>query len=48
MALIRQVATAVDGWAGHFRQLGVCHADMEQLATSIDRDALRLQRQAFL
>ena len=48
MALIRQVAAVVDPWAEHFRPLGVCQADMEQLAASIDRDALRLQRRAFL
>lgn len=48
MALIQQVAGVVEQWAGHFRQLGVCPADMEQLAASIDRDALRLQRRAFL
>ena len=48
IALIQQVAVTVEQWAGHFRQCGVCHADMEQLAASIDRDALRQQRQAFL
>ena len=48
IALIQQIAAAVDQWAGHFRQSGVCPADMEQLAASMDRDALRLQRQAFL
>ena len=48
IALIQQVAATVEQWAGHFRQCGVCHADMEQLAASIDRDALRQQRQAFL
>ena len=46
--LIKQVTAAVDSWADHFRQLGVCPADMEQLAASIDRDALRLQRQEYL
>ena len=48
MALVQQVAATVEQWAGHFRQCGVCDADMEQLAASIDRDALRQQRQAFL
>ena len=48
IALIRQVAAVVDQWAGHFGPLGVCPADMAQLAASIDRDALRRQRQAFL
>ncbi len=48
IALIQQVAATVEQWAGHFRQCGVCHADMEQLAASIDRDALRQQRQEFL
>lgn len=46
--LIRQVATAVDRWAAHFTALGVSPSDMELLAASIDRDALRSQRQAFL
>ena len=48
IALIQQVAATVEQWAGHFRQCGVCDADMEQLAASIDRDALRQQRQEFL
>ena len=48
LALVQQVARGVDQWAGHFRQLGVCRADMEQLAASIDRSALRLQRQEYL
>ena len=48
MALVQQVAATVEQWAGHFRQCGVCDADMEQLAASIDRDALRQQRQEFL
>ncbi|MCO8248371.1 type II toxin-antitoxin system HipA family toxin [Comamonas thiooxydans] len=46
--LIRQVAAAVDRWATHFTALGVSKSDMELLAASIDRDALRSQRQAFL
>lgn len=46
--LIRQVAAAVDRWAAHFTALGVSPSDMELLAASIDRDALRSQRQAFL
>ena len=46
--LIRQMAAAVDCWATHFTALGVSKSDMELLAASIDRDALRSQRQAFL
>lgn len=46
--LIRQVAAAVDRWATHFTALGVSKSDMELLAASIDRDALKSQRQAFL
>ena len=45
--LIRQVATAVDRWAAHFTALGVSQSDMELLAASIDRDALKSQRQLF-
>lgn len=45
--LIREVVQVVDGWQPHFAQLGVGTADMEQLRHSIDRDALRLQRDAF-
>lgn len=46
-ALISEVARTVDQWPLHFAQHGVCQADMEQLAASIDRDALKLQRQEF-
>ena len=46
--LIRQVARVVHGWQVHFVQQGVCRADMELLQASIDRDALRVQRVAFL
>ncbi|MBT9514851.1 MAG: HipA domain-containing protein, partial [Acidovorax sp.] len=45
--LIQEVAQTVAQWPRHFAQHGVCAADMEQLAASIDRDALRQQRQAF-
>ena len=48
MDMIRQVAQVVDGWQAHFAQQGVCRADMELLHASIDRDALRTQRHAFL
>lgn len=48
VALVREVALAVDQWAAHFSALGVCAADMEQLAASIDREALKAQRQVFL
>lgn len=46
--LIQQAARVVDGWQAHFAQQGVCRSDMEQLHASIDRDALRMQRMAFL
>ena len=46
--LIQQVAQVVDSWQAHFARQGVCRADMEQLYASIDRDALRTQRKAFL
>ena len=45
--LIQTVARTTDQWAAHFLQLGVSAADMELLAASVDRDALRLQRRAF-
>ena len=45
--LIQLVARVVAQWSRHFQQLGVCAADMEQLAASLDRDALKLQRKAF-
>ncbi|MFI0545605.1 MAG: type II toxin-antitoxin system HipA family toxin [Brachymonas sp.] len=48
IALVQQVARVVDGWAQHFRALGVVAADMEQLAASIDRPALRQQRLELL
>jgi serine/threonine-protein kinase HipA len=48
MELMQQVAAVVDQWAGHFTTLGVSSADMELLAASIDRDALKRQRLAFL
>jgi len=48
MELMQQVAAVVDQWAGHFTTLGVSRADMELLAASIDRDALKRQRLAFL
>jgi serine/threonine-protein kinase HipA len=47
IALIQEVAQAVEQWHRHFLQHGVCAADMEQLAASIDRDALQQQRRAF-
>jgi serine/threonine-protein kinase HipA len=46
--LIQQVARVVDGWEAHFAQMGVSAADRELLRASIDRDALRQQRQAYL
>ncbi|MDP2020367.1 MAG: type II toxin-antitoxin system HipA family toxin [Hydrogenophaga sp.] len=45
--LIQQVARTVDGWEAHFAQLGVGAADRDLLRASIDRDALRLQRQEY-
>ncbi len=45
--LITEVARIVDQWPQHFAQHGVCAADMELLHASIDRDALKLQRQAY-
>lgn len=48
MELVQQVARVVDGWAAHFAALGLSAADREVLAASIDRDALRLQRRAYL
>ena len=48
IALIQQVAQVVNGWPTHFQQMGVSSADMELLRASIDRDALRLQRLAYL
>jgi serine/threonine-protein kinase HipA len=44
----REVARVVDGWEAHFAALGVSPADRELLKASIDRDALRLQRRAYL
>ena len=46
--LIQQVARVVHGWQDHFVKQGVCRTDMEQLQASIDRDALKIQRVAFL
>jgi serine/threonine-protein kinase HipA len=46
--LVQQVARVVDGWEAHFAALGVSPADRELLKASIDRDALRLQRRAYL
>ncbi len=45
--LVQNVARTVDQWPAHFKRLGVCAADMELLAASVDRDALRLQRREF-
>ncbi|WP_027995917.1 type II toxin-antitoxin system HipA family toxin [Simplicispira psychrophila] len=47
LELIQSVARVVEQWSRHFQQLGVCAADREQLAASIDRDDLRLQRQVY-
>jgi len=48
LELMQQVAAAVDQWAAHFTPLGISPGDMEQLAASIDRDALKRQRRALL
>lgn len=48
MELMQQVAVVVDQWAEHFTALGVSPGDMELLAASIDRDALKGQRRALL
>jgi len=45
--LVQNVARTVDQWPRHFVQHGVCAADMDQLAASIDRDALKHQRKAY-
>lgn len=45
--LVRQVARVVDGWEAHFARLGVCAADLALLRASINRDALKAQRQAY-
>ncbi|MDD2544652.1 MAG: type II toxin-antitoxin system HipA family toxin [Burkholderiaceae bacterium] len=47
IALVQQVARTVDRWEAHFRQHGVCAADLERLRASIDRDALQQQRRDF-
>jgi serine/threonine-protein kinase HipA len=47
IALIQTVARTIDQWTTHFVQHAVCAADMELLAASVDRDALRLQRQEY-
>ena len=46
--LVHQVARTVNGWEAHFARMGVSGADRELLRASIDRDALRHQRQAYL
>ncbi|MCW2311022.1 type II toxin-antitoxin system HipA family toxin [Rhodoferax antarcticus] len=47
-ALVAEVARVVDQWPQNFAQHGVCPADMAQLSASIDRDALKLQRKAYI
>lgn len=48
LELMQQVAMAVDQWTTHFTELGVDPGDMEQLAASIDREALLRQRRMLL
>jgi serine/threonine-protein kinase HipA len=45
--LIQEVAHTVSQWQAHFIACGVSAADVELLAASIDRPALKLQRQEF-
>ena len=47
LELVREVARVVDAWVPHFVAHGVCAADMEALAASIDCPALKQQRRAF-
>lgn len=47
LELVREVAQVVNRWAAHFVAHGVCAADMDALAASVDRTALKQQRQAF-
>ena len=47
MAQVRQVCMAVQGWQEHFKGAGVTAADVESLASQIDRPFLRDQRRAF-
>lgn len=47
-ALITEVARVVDQWQPHFARHGVCAADRELLHASIDREALKLQRGAYV
>lgn len=47
VALVQDVARTVNRWPAHFRQMGVGAADMEALAASIDRPALKLQRDEY-
>lgn len=47
LELLREVAQVVSTWSVHFAAHGVCASDMEALAASIDRPALKLQRLAY-
>lgn len=47
IAIIQAVAQVVEQWPQHFAQQGVYAADMEQLAASIGRDALKSQLRAY-
>ncbi len=46
-ALIQEVVQVVNGWAKHFKRLGVSLKDMEQVAASVDREGLKAQRLAL-
>lgn len=46
-ALIQEVVQVVNGWAKHFKRLGVSVTDMEQVAASVDREGLKAQRLAL-
>ena len=45
---VRRVARVVDGWQAHYASCGVSERDVALYAEQIDRDFLRLQRQAYL
>ena len=45
---VRRVARVVDGWQAHYASCGVSERDVALYAEQIDRDFLRVQRQAYL
>ena len=46
-AIVRQVATVVDGWRAQFQSSGVSERDIEELAQYIDGPSLKPQRVEF-